>query len=51
VTAVDPWADAMVVLQRQLDHLRLSDVELLLSDAAKLDLPDGSVDVVPGEAS
>jgi arsenite methyltransferase len=46
VIAVDPWADAMAVLQRKLDYLGLTDVELVVSDASKLDLPDGSVDVV-----
>jgi arsenite methyltransferase len=46
VIAVDPWADAMAVLRRKLDYLGLNDVELLVSDAAKLALPDASVDVV-----
>jgi len=46
VIAVDPWADAMSVLRRKVDYLRLDNVELVVSDAAKLDLPDDSVDVV-----
>jgi arsenite methyltransferase len=46
VIAVDPWAEAMAVLQRKVDFLGLSNVELSTSDAAKLDLPDDSVDVV-----
>jgi ubiquinone/menaquinone biosynthesis C-methylase UbiE len=36
----------MAVLQRKVDFLGLGNVELSTSDAAKLDLPDDSVDVV-----
>ncbi|ADB30671.1 Methyltransferase type 11 [Kribbella flavida DSM 17836] len=46
VIAVDPWADAMDVLRRKVEYLGLRDVELVVSDAARLELPDGSVDVV-----
>ena len=46
VVAVDPWADAMAVLQRKVDYLGLTNVELSIGDAATLDLPDDSVDVV-----
>lgn len=46
VIAVDPWADAMDVLRRKVEYLGLTDVELVVSDAASLDLADESVDVV-----
>ena len=46
VIAVDPWAEAMAVLRRKVDYLKLSNVELVVSDASKLDLPDESVDLV-----
>ncbi|WP_020389853.1 class I SAM-dependent methyltransferase [Kribbella catacumbae] len=46
VIAVDPWAEAMEVLRRKVAYLGLTNVELLVSDAAVLDLPSGSVDVV-----
>ncbi|MEV8373584.1 class I SAM-dependent methyltransferase [Kribbella sp. NPDC056861] len=46
VIAVDPWAEAMDVLRRKIAFLGLTNVELVVADAATLDLPDGSVDVV-----
>jgi arsenite methyltransferase len=46
VIAVDPWAGAMEVLRRKVAYLGLSNVELRVADAAVLDLPSGSVDVV-----
>jgi SAM-dependent methyltransferase len=46
VIAVDPWADAMDVLRRKVAYLGLTEVELVVSDAATLKLPDESVDVV-----
>jgi len=46
VIAIDPWADAMAVLRRKVDYLGLTDVELLVADAAELALPAASVDVV-----
>jgi SAM-dependent methyltransferase len=46
VVAVDPWAEAMEVLRRKVAFLGLSNVELLVADAAALDLPSESVDVI-----
>jgi SAM-dependent methyltransferase len=46
VVAVDPWAEAMEVLRRKVDYLGLTNVELMISDASKLDLADESVDLV-----
>lgn len=46
VIAVDPWAPAMLRLRHKLDALGLSNVTLLEEDAAKLQLPESSVDVV-----
>ncbi len=45
VIAVDPWSEAMEVLQRKVDYLQLTNVELVTSDASQLDLPDDSVDL------
>lgn len=44
VIAVDPWAGAMEVLQRKVDYLTLTNVELVI--ASQLDLPRDSVDLV-----
>jgi ubiquinone/menaquinone biosynthesis C-methylase UbiE len=46
VIAVDPWVEAMEVLRRKVAYLELANVELMSSDASKLDLPDDSVDLV-----
>lgn len=46
VIAVDPWPVALRRLQRKLDALGLSNVALLEHDAAKLELPEASVDMV-----
>lgn len=46
VVAVDPWADAMEVLRRKVEFLKLSNVEVVVADASELNLADGSVDVV-----
>jgi arsenite methyltransferase len=46
VIAVDPWAEAMDVLRHKVDFLKLTNVELVVADASKLDLPDASVDVI-----
>jgi arsenite methyltransferase len=46
VIAVDPWAEAIAVLRHKVDYLKLGNVELVVSDAADLDLPDDSVDLV-----
>jgi len=46
VIAVDPWNAGMNRLRRKLAHLGLDNVLLLEQDAAVLDLPDASIDVV-----
>jgi SAM-dependent methyltransferase len=46
VIAVDPWAGAVEVLRRKVEYLGLTNVELVVADAARLDLPDSSVDLV-----
>ena len=46
VIAVDPWAEAIEVLRRKVDYLKLTNVELMISDASTLDLADESVDLV-----
>src|SRR5262249_38275932 len=46
VIAVDPWAAGMRRLQRKLAQFGLTNVRLLEQDAATVDLPDASVDLV-----
>lgn len=46
VIAVDPWPSAMERLRRKITHIGLRNVELLQTDAADLDLPDSTVDLV-----
>jgi arsenite methyltransferase len=46
VYAVDPWAPAMARLRRKLEYLGLANVRVLEQDAAALDLPPASVDLV-----
>ena len=46
VIAVDPWKAGMDQLRRKIDYLGLTNVVLLERDAAALDLPDESVDVI-----
>lgn len=46
VIAVDPWTTAMDRLRRKIAQRRLTNIRLLEQDAATLDLPDGSVDVL-----
>ena len=46
VLAVDPWASVNARLRRKLDHLALRNVRILEQDAAALELPDASVDLV-----
>ncbi len=46
VIAVDPWAAGMRQLRRKLAYLGLENVRLLEQDAAALDLPDASIDLV-----
>jgi arsenite methyltransferase len=46
VIAVDPWEAAMMRLIRKLDHLGIHNVQTILQDAATIDLPDASVDLI-----
>lgn len=46
VIAVDPWQVAMRRLRRKLEYLGIENVRLVERDAAELDVPDGSVDVI-----
>lgn len=46
VIAVDPWAEATKRLRLKLDGLGLRNVRLIEQDAAEIDLPDASVDLV-----
>lgn len=46
VIAVDPWEAAIKRLTRKLEHLGLRNVRTLLQDAATIDLPDASVDLI-----
>jgi precorrin-6B methylase 2 len=46
VYAVDPWAVAAARLRRKLDYLGIANVRVLEQDAAALDLPPASVDLV-----
>lgn len=46
VIAVDPWAAAMVRLQRKIERLGLRNVRLMQQDAAAIELPDASVDLI-----
>jgi ubiquinone/menaquinone biosynthesis C-methylase UbiE len=46
VFAVDPWAAAMRRLRRKLAFFGVQNVRLLEQDAAALDLPDASIDLV-----
>lgn len=46
VIAVDPWHAGMGRLRWKLDELGLANVLLIEEDAAKMDLPDSSIDVV-----
>lgn len=46
VIAVDPWKPGMNRLRGKLDRLGLQNVVLLEQDAAAMDLPDASIDVV-----
>jgi ubiquinone/menaquinone biosynthesis C-methylase UbiE len=44
--AVDPWEAAMTRLIRKLDHLGIQNVRTVVRDAATIDLPDASVDMI-----
>jgi SAM-dependent methyltransferase len=46
VVAVDPWGAGLRQLRRKVDYLGLPNVTVLEQDAAVLDLPDASIDVV-----
>lgn len=46
VIAVDPWAAAMKRLERKRAHLGLTNVRLAEGDAAEMEVPAGSVDLV-----
>jgi arsenite methyltransferase len=46
VIAVDPWTAGMSRLRRKLERLGLTNVRLIEGDAAALDLPDSSVDLI-----
>ena len=46
VIAVDPWKAGMSRLRRKLEDLNLANVVLLEQDAAAMDIPDSSVDVI-----
>jgi arsenite methyltransferase len=46
VIAVDPWKAAMDRLRRKIEQRHLGNIRLLEQDAAALDLPDASVDVI-----
>jgi ubiquinone/menaquinone biosynthesis C-methylase UbiE len=46
VIAVDPWEPVMTRLRRKLGYLGIKNVRLIEKDAAELDLPDASVDLV-----
>ncbi len=46
VIAVDPWEAAMNRLIRKLDYLGIRNVRTVVQDAATIDLPDSSVDLV-----
>ena len=46
VIAVDPWRGAMSRLRRKLEQRGVTNVRLIEQDAATLDLPDDSIDLV-----
>ncbi len=46
VIAVDPWEAGMTRLIRKRDHLGLHNVRAIVQDAARMDLPDASVDLI-----
>jgi arsenite methyltransferase len=46
VIAVDPWATAVQRLRRKVAHRQIDNVSVLEQDAAALDLPEASIDLV-----
>lgn len=45
IIAVDPWEPGLDRLRRKLAALGIDNVEVIATDAASLDLPEGSIDV------
>lgn len=46
VYAVDPWKGAVARLRAKIDYLKLDNVQVLEQDAASVDLPAESIDIV-----
>lgn len=46
VIAVDPWPSALARLRRKAEWLGLHNVQLIEQDAAAIDLPDASIDLI-----
>lgn len=46
VIAVDPWEAAIARLTRKLNHLGIQNVQTIVQDAAMIDLPDASIDLI-----
>jgi arsenite methyltransferase len=46
VIAVDPWKAAMTRLNRKVNHIGIANVRTIVQDAATIDLPDASVDLI-----
>ncbi|HUQ19288.1 MAG TPA: class I SAM-dependent methyltransferase [Gemmatimonadaceae bacterium] len=46
VYAVDPWKAAAERLRAKIDYLKLDNISIVEQDAASIDLPDGSIDIV-----
>ncbi len=46
VIAVDPWEGAIKRLSRKVDQIGLPNVRTLVQDAASIDLPEASVDLI-----
>jgi len=46
VIAVDPWEAAVKRLMRKLEHLGIRNVRTVVQDAATIDLPDSSVNLI-----
>jgi arsenite methyltransferase len=46
VIALDPWKAGMYRLRRKLEHLGVDNVVLIEQDAAAIDLPDASIDLI-----
>jgi SAM-dependent methyltransferase len=46
VYAVDPWKPGVDRLRRKIEYLELENIHVIEADAANLDLPDSSIDIV-----